>query len=74
MMEKLQTENLGESQIQEIKEYVKDNRVQELFNEILTNILYDKPEDVKGYIVNCLKNVNRVKADDANCQRVHTLP
>ena len=44
--------------------YMESNRVPELFNEILTRILDERPQDAKHHIVEYLKTVQKHKLDD----------
>jgi len=43
---------------------MQQHKIQELFNEMLTNILHNKPSNVKESILHYLHNLERVKQDD----------
>ena len=51
--------------------YMEDNRIQELFNEILTRILDERPQDAKTHIVEYLKTVQKQRSNDPHCQKVY---
>ena len=40
--------------MENVMKYVEEHRIPELFNEILTRILEERPEDAKAHIVECL--------------------
>ena len=42
-----------------IGKYISKHKIQELFNELLVNILTTRPKDVKETIINLLKNVKK---------------
>ena len=53
--------------------YMEDHRIQELFNELLTRILDERPEDAKYRIVQLLKTVQKIPQTDQHCQRVYQI-
>ena len=42
-----------------IDTYLEKNRINELFNEILANVLQERPEDAKSFILSQLKAVQK---------------
>ena len=40
--------------MENVIKYMEEHRIPELFNEILTRILEERPEDAKAHIVECL--------------------
>eukprot|EP00356_Strombidium_inclinatum_P012941 CAMPEP_0170498420 /NCGR_PEP_ID=MMETSP0208-20121228/27773_1 /TAXON_ID=197538 /ORGANISM="Strombidium inclinatum, Strain S3" /LENGTH=64 /DNA_ID=CAMNT_0010775587 /DNA_START=54 /DNA_END=248 /DNA_ORIENTATION=+ len=46
------------------------HRLPELFNEILTRILDERPVDAKMNIIECLRTVKEVRSMDPNSQKV----
>ena len=75
------------SKIDEITKYMEEHRVQELFNvrqyhspnfflqEILTNILNNRPPNAKLYIIQCLKNIQRQPHnDDPQSRSLYQFP
>ena len=58
---KLLTElNLGVEQansLQAIDTYFDKHRINELFNELMTNVLQERPVDARSYILNALKGI-----------------
>ena len=58
---KLLTElNLGVEQtnsLQAIDAYFDKHRINELFNELMTNVLQERPVDARSYILNALKGI-----------------
>mmetsp|Transcript_15199 Transcript_15199/g.16915 ORF Transcript_15199/g.16915 Transcript_15199/m.16915 type:complete len:176 (+) Transcript_15199:3-530(+) len=59
LLPKLRIKELHHDKLKGIGKYVAKHKVQELFNELLVNILTTRPKDVKGTIVNLLKKVNK---------------
>ena len=51
--------------------YMEKHRIQELFNEILTRILDERPQDAKAHIIEYLKTVQKVPNDDPYCQKLY---
>ena len=51
--------------------YMEENRIQELFNEVLTRILDERPQDAKTHIVEYLKTVQKQRSNDPHCQKVY---
>ena len=49
--------NEHEDDLEATMKYMEDHRIQELFNELLTRILEERPEDAKYRIVQLLKTV-----------------
>ena len=49
------------------------HRIQELFNELLTRILDERPEDAKYRLVQLLKTVQKFKAKDKHMQRAYQI-
>ncbi|CAI2383000.1 unnamed protein product [Moneuplotes crassus] len=62
----LQIPELHHDKLKGIGKYVAKHKIQELFNELLVNILTTKPKDVKGTIVNLLKRVKKTKIPDSD--------
>ena len=57
--------------MEKIMKYMEDNRIQELFNEILTRILDERPHDAKSHIVEYLKTVQKHQSNDIHCQKLY---
>ena len=45
---------------------MEEHRIPELFNELLTRILYERPDDAKDRIAQMLKSVHKVQNKDNN--------
>ena len=60
-----------EKDMESIIKYMEEHRIQELFNEILTRILDERPQDDRFHIFEFLKNVQKQKQTDPLCQRVY---
>ena len=60
-----------EKDMESIIKYMEEHRIQELFNEILTRILDESPQDARFHIFEFLKNVQKQKQMDPLCQRVY---
>ena len=58
-----------EGDMEDIIGYMEKFRMQELFNEIMTRILEERPSDVKSFIVDYLQHVHKVPNTDPHCQR-----
>ena len=61
--------NEHETDMEDIIGYMEKFRMQELFNEIMTRILEERPSDVKSFIVDYLSHVHKVPHTDPHCQR-----
>ena len=61
LLPQLQIKELHHEKLKGIGKYVAKHKIQELFNELLVNILTTKPKDVKGTIINLLKKVKKNK-------------
>ena len=53
--------------------YMEEHRIPELFNELLTRVLYERPDDAKHRIAQMLRSVQKVENRDANTQRVYQI-
>ena len=62
-----------EDDLEATMKYMEDHRIQELFNELLTRILEERPEDAKYRIVQLLKTVQKIPQTDKRCQRVYQI-
>ena len=51
--------------------YMEGNRIPELFNEILTRIMDERPQDAKAHIIEYLKTVQKQRSEDPHCQKVY---
>ena len=45
-----------------------------MFNELLTNILHNKPSNAKEYILECLQNVERMKQVEKDSKSIYQFP
>ena len=68
--------NLGVSHeygkdMDEVIKYMEKHRMPELFNEILTRILDERPHDAKFHIIEYLKAVKKVDSRDPHSQKVY---
>ena len=61
------------SDVENIIKYMEKHRIQELFNEILTRILDERPQDAKAHIVEYLKTAQRVQNDDPLSQKLYAF-
>ena len=50
---------------------MEEHRLPELFNEILTRILDERPQDARYNIIEYLKTVKKVPSNDPYCQKVY---
>ena len=57
--------------MESIMKYMEEHRLPELFNEILTRILDERPQKAKAHIIEYLKTVQKVRNDDPLCQKVY---
>ena len=57
--------------MEDIVKYMEKHRLPELFNEILTRILDERPRDAKFHIIECLRTIKKVKTMDPHCQKVY---
>eukprot|EP00347_Sterkiella_histriomuscorum_P014982 403358764 len=73
LMQKLNIGGEHKGKIEDINKYIKDHRIQELFNEMLTNILYNRPPSAKLFIIESLKNVQKVKPDDPHSNQIYQM-
>ena len=48
--------------VSEIDSYIKNHRLNELFNELMTHLMHKKPEDSKAAVVEYLKGIKKIKA------------
>ena len=62
-----------ENDLEDTIQYMEEHRIPELFNELLTRILYERPDDAKERIVQMLKTVHKVQNKDSNSQRVYQI-
>ena len=62
-----------EDDLEATMKYMEDHRIPELFNELLTRILEERPEDAKYRIVQLLKTVQKIPQTDKHCQRVYQI-
>ena len=75
LMKQLSIDKDHKGKIEEVAKYMQDHRIQELFNEILTNILHTRPPNAKMYIVQCLKNIQRLpQQDDPLSKQLYNFP
>ena len=58
-------------EMEDIIQYMEKHRLPELFNEILTRILDERPRDAKFHIIECLRTIKKVNTMDPNCQKVY---
>lgn len=62
-LQKLATDlNLPEehlNSLQTIEQYFEKHRINELFNELMTNILQERPVDARQYILDSLKSLQK---------------
>ncbi|CDW77706.1 tpr domain containing protein [Stylonychia lemnae] len=76
VQELLSTLSIGQehkTKIDDIQKYIIENRIQELFNEILTNILHHRPQNAKQFIIQCLQNVKVVRPDDPHSNQIYEM-
>ena len=59
--------------MENVMSYMEENRIPELFNEILTRMLEEKPNNPKEYIIECLKQVQKTENNDPLCQKVYNF-
>ena len=57
--------------MEKIQTYMEEHRLPELFNEILTRILDERPENAKHHIIGYLEAVKKQKSNDPHCQKVY---
>ena len=57
--------------MENVMKYMEEHRIPELFNEILTLILEERPEDAKAHIVECLNFFQKQKSKDPLSQKVY---
>jgi hypothetical protein len=57
--------------MEKVMKYQEEHRLPELFNEILTRILDERPNNAKYHIIEFLKTVKKQKSSDALCQKVY---
>jgi hypothetical protein len=60
-----------EEDMEDIIAYMEDHRIQELFNEILTRVLDERPQNAKYSICEYLKSVQKQPKSDPYSQRVY---
>ena len=56
---KLNIDPLHYQSLREIGSYIKSNKIESLFNELLTNVLAERPEAPREFIRELLKNVKQ---------------
>ena len=61
ILPKLNIKDLHHDKLYDIGKYIAKHKIQELFNELMVNILTTRTKDVKGTIINLLKNVKKKK-------------
>ena len=59
------------SDMEAVSKYMETNRVPELFNEILTRVLDERPQNAKEAIIEYLKAVEKTSTNDPHCQKVY---
>lgn len=47
------------SSLQTIEQYFEKHRINELFNELMTNILQERPVDARQYLLDSLKSLQK---------------
>jgi hypothetical protein len=57
--------------MEKVMKYQEEHRLPELFNEILTRILDERPNNAKYHIIEYLKTVKKQKSSDPLCQKVY---
>ena len=57
--------------MEKISSYMEEHRLPELFNEILTRILDERPENAKHHIIGYLESVKKMDTKDPFCQKVY---
>ena len=62
-----------EGEIESTIKYMETHRIQELFNELLTRVLDERPDDAKYRIIQLLKTVQKIRAKDKHMQRVYQI-
>ena len=60
-----------EGDMEDIVTYMEEHRIQELFNEILTRVLDERPQNAKYSICEYLKQVQKQPQTDPHSQRVY---
>ena len=53
--------------MEKIQAYMEEHRLPELFNEILTRILDEKPDNAKLHIIGYLQSVKKMDTKDPHC-------
>ena len=58
-----------------IDNYVKDHKLNELFNELLTNILHERPEDPRQHVIEQLKSLSKrdFKKEDPHNENIYEM-
>ena len=51
--------------------YMEKNRIPELFNEILTRIMDERPQDAKAHIIEYLKTAQKVPTEDPHSNKLY---
>ena len=59
LMEQLGIAAENQGQIENIQNYFEEHKISELFNEMLTNLLHQKPANAKHFIIQFLKNIQK---------------
>ena len=49
--------------VQTIDSYIKNYRLSELFNELMTHLMHKKPEDPKAAVLEYLKGIKKIQAN-----------
>ena len=60
------------TEMEDISKYMEKHRIPELFNEILTRLLDERPQGAKEHIIDYLKSAElNDHSEDPHCQRNH---
>ena len=57
--------------MESVMAYMEKNRIQELFNEVLTRIMDERPQDAKAHIIEYLKTVQKMPSEDPHSKKLY---
>ena len=60
---KLNIDPIHNQSLREIGRYIKSNKIEQLFNELLTNVLAERPESPRDFLREVLKKVKHKRND-----------
>lgn len=60
-----------EDDLESTMQYMEEHRIPELFNELLTRVLMERPEDARYRMVQMLRTVQKIRKADKNRKRAY---